>query len=496
MINPNDQLNGRVAVVRTNCYSYPHMKYKYAPSKHYPEYSWNDLSPENNEVYDMVREALHLYGLDENNYGRKEWNPFKTIIHKGDTVLVKPNWVMHYNEKGNAGIECLYTNTSITRAIVDYVAIALSGTGRIIVADSPMPDCDFNIFSEKAGLKVLQKSCQERGISISIRDLRGDVVHTFSKEKINVSGASGTEINIGNESYFSEKEVPDGHLRYSFLDAHRMNEYYHTKQDHIYVISDSALEADVIINLPKIKTHRKAGYTAALKNYIGICYKKDAIPHFVKGNTKEGGDEYNGPKIVFELESNIRDIENKYEAAQKRMVGLALKALRTPFWLYRRLFAKQYQGIGNWHGNDTIWRAVLDINSIIYYSNKRGQLQNRIQRRFFSLGDMIIAGQRNGPLSPEPKSCGTIICSEDPIAFDKVVTTMMGFNAYEIPIIKGIGKDKLYGLPIVKDELIFIVSNDSEINGKTLQNLVCAFDRPFLPADGWEKILFENGAKK
>ena len=129
-----------------------------------------------------------------------------------------------------------------------------------------------------------------------------------------------------------------------------MNEYYHTDTHHRYVISDIALAADVIINLPKIKTHRKAGYTAALKNYIGICFRKDAIPHFVKGNKAQGGDEFYGPKVVFQTESNIRDKENYFENKQNRTAGLALKALRIPFWLFRRAFATKYQGVGNWHG--------------------------------------------------------------------------------------------------------------------------------------------------
>ena len=62
---------------------------------------------------------------------------------------------------------------------------------------------------------------------------------------------------------------------------------------------------------------------------------------------------------------------------------------------------------------------MLDINKIIYYADKEGVLQDTVQRRFFSLGDMIIAGERNGPLSPSPKQCGCIVCSESPVAFDK-----------------------------------------------------------------------------
>ena len=90
-----------------------------------------------------------------------------------------------------------------------------------------------------------------------------------------------------------------------------MNTFYHTEGHHRYGINKTVLEADVIINLCKPKSHRKAGYTAALKNYIGICSRKISIPHNVMGNEKEGGDTYFGPKIIFETEQRIRDRQNR-----------------------------------------------------------------------------------------------------------------------------------------------------------------------------------------
>ena len=72
---------------------YPTSEFGFAPSKKYPEYRWSDISSQNNEIYDMVRECLHGYGFDKEHFGTKEWNPLGEIIHKGDTVVVKPNWV-------------------------------------------------------------------------------------------------------------------------------------------------------------------------------------------------------------------------------------------------------------------------------------------------------------------------------------------------------------------------------------------------------------------
>ena len=119
---------------------YPTSKYGFAPSERYPEYRWDDISGESNEVYDMVRECLHGYGLDREHYGTKEWNPLGDIIRKGDAVVIKPNWVEDKNENKKGGIECLVTNAAVIRAVIDYAVIALAGTGRLVVGDSPMPD--------------------------------------------------------------------------------------------------------------------------------------------------------------------------------------------------------------------------------------------------------------------------------------------------------------------------------------------------------------------
>ena len=56
----------------------------------------------------------------------------------------------------------------------------------------------------------------------------------------------------------------------------------------------AVLEADVIVNLPKLKTHKKAGVTCALKNLIGINGNKEYLPHHRIGGHNLGGDCYPG----------------------------------------------------------------------------------------------------------------------------------------------------------------------------------------------------------
>lgn len=52
---------------------------------------------------------------------------------------------------------------------------------------------------------------------------------------------------------------------------------------------------------------------------------------------------------------------------------------------------------GSWWGNNTIWKTILDINQIILYADKQGKIQNNIQRKVITIGDMVIAGEGKGP---------------------------------------------------------------------------------------------------
>jgi uncharacterized protein (DUF362 family) len=54
-------------------------------------------------------------------------------------------------------------------------------------------------------------------------------------------------------------------------------------------ISSIALEADRIVNLPKLKTHQQLTATFAVKNMFGcVCGKEKAFWHFAKGDSFEG----------------------------------------------------------------------------------------------------------------------------------------------------------------------------------------------------------------
>ena len=72
----------------------------FRPTTGYPEYPFEEIDSGTNAVYDMVRSVFHRMALDEDNYGTADWNPLKTLIEPGNTVLIKPNFVMDHNPSG------------------------------------------------------------------------------------------------------------------------------------------------------------------------------------------------------------------------------------------------------------------------------------------------------------------------------------------------------------------------------------------------------------
>lgn len=70
-----------VSIIKTDIYKYPE-KSPFDPPKIYPEFvdKLEQNVDETNNVYDIVREALILLGLDKENIGKKVWNSFKKLL--------------------------------------------------------------------------------------------------------------------------------------------------------------------------------------------------------------------------------------------------------------------------------------------------------------------------------------------------------------------------------------------------------------------------------
>lgn len=91
---------------------------------------------------------------------------------------------------------------------------------------------------------------------------------------------------------------------------------------------------------------------------------------------------------------------------------------------------------GNWHGNDTCWRMVLDLNKALFYFDGAGQRRKK-PIRYLAVVDGIIGGEGNGPMAPDAKPCGVILAGTHPAAVDTVAATLMGFDWEKIRMLRG-----------------------------------------------------------
>lgn len=469
----------------------------YSPSVKYPEYHFDDLGGDN-YAYATVREALYELGLDANNYGKKEWNPLGGIITPGDSVLVKPNMVLDCHEN-NGELYSVITHPSIIRAVCDYVCIALGSSGSITIADAPQANANFNrLITEMALDKIVEYYKTNSGISVSVLDLRQMVLNSYddsSSRRTQSGDPMGYRIvDLSKESEYEELENIE---RIYGADFDRSEVFeHHSEGRHEYCIAQSILNAQVIINIPKLKTHRKAGVTLAMKNFVGINGNKNYLPHFRIGAYDEGGDEF---QKLSARQKNVTHINRFFKdklLARKSIVSDRIYRFAANFYhTLKKIHVVENTsgllGAGSWYGNDTIWRMIVDLNRILIYVDRNGKLCNEPQRKVICIIDGIWAGEKDGPLRPEAVKAGVVVCGINPLLTDTVTTKLIGLNYKLIPQICNAytSKHKMYMLTSVCDKDIVI---HYQGKSKSLNSLlpICYLE----PAEGWTNILQQKEA--
>lgn len=396
-------------------------------------------------IYQEVEQAIYQLSLDKANFGTASWNPFASFINRGDKVVIKPNLVLHFNENSD-DIDAVVTNASILRPIVDYSLKALDGTGQLIIADAPMGNAVFESVIVKNGIKQLVDEYANKGIHIEVRDLRGYYYpggfFKSLRERKEGDPEGCSEVVLGSESYLSDLD----HLERLYgADFNRTQIVDNHKGGlHKYMISNTVLNADVVISVPKLKTHQKTGMTVNLKNLVGINGNKNYLAHYRIGSPTQGGDEYPDTKNIFlktyrALWSFSRDsLLKRNQMWGRRVYFYVVSRIMEQL---RRIFSKTSNEIfvekGGWYGNDTCWRMCLDLNLILrYYDVKKHSMSNKVQRKYFCLVDGIISGENDGPLCPDPKVVGTVVASMNPYYADYVCSHIMGFDPDKVPYLK------------------------------------------------------------
>jgi len=477
-----------VGIVQSDTVCYPSQA-PFHPSERFPEYQFSELSAEPNAVYAGVRTLLQTLRLDREHDGLKTWNPLGALISPGDQVVLKPNFVMDRHYTGG-DYHSVVTHGSVIRVVMDYVAIALRGEGQIIIADAPMIDNDFQRIVHSTGLAEVVDFYTHQGLTVHVYDLRvenvemrdGLIVRRFA---LPGDPAGYVTIDLASDSEFAA--IAHLYKRYRGSDYNsRETAKYHNDTVNKYLLSKTVLDADVFINLPKMKTHKKIGVTLNLKNLIGINGDKNWIPHYRVGSPQQNGDEYAMVSTLRHMESLLKD---KFKEKAFALAELQSKA---GLYVARKLRGMQkalveHTGLtqiraGGWYGNDTIWRSVLDLNKILRYADAHGTMHETPQRTFLSIVDGIIGGEGDGPVITTAKPCGVLVGGFNPLAVDMCTTRLMGFDYRRFAQFEHALQVKKYPLmTCTPDEIVCLSNRQAWCDILQRQDDLLHFE----PAAGW-----------
>ena len=410
-------------------------------------------------------------------------------IKPGDKIAIKPNWVLESHKYRKDEWEYVITHGAVISAVLDKTIEMLKGRGHITIIDGPTTEASFKRLLSRYPVEEWEKKAKLSAIPLSIVDLR-DWEWETHKDVIVKRKALGGD--------------PKGKIQFNLVDlcsefsGHTRSKkgYYgadydtsetnssHDGYNNIYSVSKTVIESDVFINLPKLKTHRKAGITACLKNLVGINTFKNFLPHYSEGGPGEGGDQ-------FPIDSLKTKIEGPLTTAIKNFIfndEFFAKRLSLINDWGKFLFGKTGQVIrsGNWHGNNTIWRMIIDLNKILFFGNPDGKMRNEnfhFTKKYIGVVDAVLAGQGFGPLEPDPVKMGFLFCGTNPVAIDTVCAAFMGFDHKKIPSIVNAYRTKRFNFCPFKPEDIEFFLNESVYGLYNLpEDYIFSFEAPL----GWK----------
>ena len=352
----------------------------------------------------------------------------KTVI-KGKRVLLKPNWVRH--SKNEEDEWCLRTHDSFLLASLDYV-LRLQPK-EVLIGDAPIQGCQWSKMVNDDLIQAVNEFSNKYKIPVAVKDFRRVHFDPNLNNAIEQKQPLDNYVifDVGKKSYLEPITKSDSNqFRVTVYNPDRFKES-HRPGVHKYCITKELFDADVVISIPKIKTHQKAGITAALKNIVGLNGDKDFLPHHRIGGTDLGGDCYPGGNRLRYWSELSLDEANRNKGNWKYKIYTRISSL-----LWRLSFPKKvHNTAAGWYGNDTTWRMVMDLNQIVYYGTKEGKLKKNKQRLFFSLCDGIIGGEGDGPLKPKPLALGIVSFTNTSSWNDLVLSLLMGMESKRIPLL-------------------------------------------------------------
>ena len=354
-------------------------------------------------------------------------------------MLIKPNFVTSKNfEEHLRGekLACSSTHGSVLRPILDYALRAAGPRGKVTIVDTPVEGCNLEEVVDGLGVRALLDWYAARGTRIDFIDLRHfRVVPHMALDDVRRFGRS---FNLG---LLLRERLPGDPLGYTVVDLARALILRRGRRSarrasastartstrrcrttraarHEYSIPRTVLDADVVINIPKLKTHKKSGVTLALKSCIGLTNEKYWLPHYTAGTPAEDGDEFPFRAAAARCASRTscsafrcRSIIRSSRARRRLAEGRSQNGFLHGFIME-----------GSWEGNDTIWRTVLDLNQMLFYADRDGPPARSAaatlpghRRRHHRRRGRRAAGLDAAPL-PACSSPDAIRCSSTPPA--------------------------------------------------------------------------------
>lgn len=386
------------------------------------------------------------------------------FIHPGDNVVLKPNWVKEHDERypGPNQWEHVVTHPSVIEGVIAWVAPKLQGRGSITVCDAPQTDSSFATLRKYCQLDEMIERCRNKfpGLRIELLDLRPEEWHavdgvTVSKTELPGDPKGSTHVKLNEDSEFV-KFHGLGQLYGASYNMAETNER-HRDTTHEYMLCRTPMDADVLINIPKLKCHKKVGLTCALKNMVGINSNKNWLPHHTEGTPDQGGDQFPVATMKAKLEHSLMG------KIKRALFGKSLLSkLFVPVKKLGRVIFGDTQKVvrsGNWHGNDTCWRMVVDLNKCLFHFDGSGAQRTK-PLRYLAVVDGIIGGEGNGPMAPDPKACGVIVAGTNPLAVDSVCCALMGFDWRKLRMLMGAFHVQRKRIAEFTHDDVRVVSND------------------------------------
>ena len=406
----------------------------------------------------------------------------------GRLVVVKPNWIQESAESRPDVWEPVITHPAVVLAVAAELAAAMGGEGTLCVCDAPHTYARWDAILDRGGFRAGWDALRARfpRVRWECIDLRREVWTVRDgvvvDRRPNAPDPRGYEaVNLGRDSLLFG-HAGEGRYYGADYDTSVVNRH-HRGETQEYLLSGTAMRADLFVNVAKLKTHKKTGLTCCLKNLVGINGDKNWLPHFVRGFPRDGGDEF--PDAGW-----ARRIEGWGRRAGQR-VALAVPVAGP--WLYRHarragVRALGGEGVirnGNWRGNDTCWRMALDLNRALLYGRPGGAwAAPDAPRRCLAIVDGIVGGEGNGPLDPDPAPSGVLFGGAHPAAVDAVACRLMGCEPERVSIVRR--AFDAHRWPLGRGAMEEIVVDDGRVGREVpWREVAPALSRPFRPHFGW-----------